>query len=484
MNENIEIAVTPAETGKEEGSVFCTAAESIFAVIFLFAGYFFIKLFITNNCGIAAAVCLEGVLVCSALLAHFRNASGSRYSKRYFVLSVIFSLGVGITSGGYLQFMELCFGAVFYAMWAFALNNPEWRGFGNETFRSVKEAVFGTPLKSMGACPKAAAGLLRGNSKNIGYIVIGLGISLPVTAVVCGLLVSADSNFENMLEELLRGISLEEPVVFIFGLPVSFFLFGIVFTAVNAEGKSRLMESYYEKKAPAALICSMVLPLCAVYVLFFFSQLGYFLSAFGGVLPEGFSASEYARQGFFELCAVAVIDLGVIALINLIAPDGKARRSLTVILSVFTLILIATAQSKMFLYIKEYGLTPKRVYTSWFMFILAAVFVLIIIFCFKKFNAARIGAAIITAAALILGFCGVDPLIARYDASLIESGIMSDFPEDLSADAASVISSYRSSENERLSAAVQRYREEQLFIISEKEPFERTVSDIIALISA
>lgn len=480
MNENIEIAAAPAETGKEEKAVFCTFTESIFAVIFLFAGYFFIKLFITNSCGIAAAVYLEGVLVCSALLAHFRNASGSRYSKLYFVLSVIFSLGVGMTSSGYLQFMELCFGAVFYAMWAFALNNPEWHGFGDQTFRSVKEAILGASVKNFSACPKAAAGLFRRSSKNIGYIVIGLGISLPVTAVVCGLLISADSNFENMLEELLRGISFEEPVVFLFGLPLSFFIFSIIFTAVNTEGNPRLGESFYVKFAPPALVCSMVLPLCAVYMLFFFSQLGYFLSAFGGVLPEGFSASEYARQGFFELCAVAVINLGVIALINLIAESGKALKVMTVILSVFTLILIATAQSKMFLYIKEYGLTPKRVYTSWLMFILAAVFVLIIIFCFKKFNAARIGAGIITAAALLLGFCGVDPLIARYDASLIESGVMSDFPEDLSADAALVISECRSSENERLSSAAQRYREELLPVISEKDPFERTVSDIIA----
>lgn len=170
----------------------------------------------------------------------------------------------------------------------------------------------------------------------------------------------------------------------------------------------------------------------------------------------------------------------MIALINLIAESGKALKIMTVILSVFTLILIATAQSKMFLYIKEYGLTPKRVYTSWLMFILAAVFVLIIIFCFKKFNAARIGAGIITAAALLLGFCGVDSLIARYDASLIESGVMSDFPEDLSADAALVISECRSSENERLSSAGQKYREELLPVISEKDPFERTVSDIIA----
>lgn len=482
MNENNETALTSAEPVKEEKKSFCTLTESIFAVIFLFVGYFFIKLFLMNSCGISAAVYLEAILVCSALLAHFRKASGSKFSRIYFALSAVFSLGIGITSSGYLQFMDFCFAAVFYAMWAFALNNPEWHGFGSDTFRSVKEAVFGSSARNFGACPKAAAGLFRNGSKNIGYVLIGLVISLPVTAIVCGLLISADRNFENMFENLLRGISIEEPVIFILGLPVSFLIFSIIFTAVNARGKLRLTESFYAKNAPPALICAFVLPLCAVYILFFFSQLGYFLSAFGGVLPEGLSASEYARRGFFELCAVAVINLGVIALINLIAADGKTRKVLTVILSVFTLILIATAQSKMFLYIKEYGLTPKRVYTSWFMFILAAVFALIIIYCFKKFRAAKIGAAIITGAALMLGFCGVDSLIARYDASLIEQGIMSEFPDDLSADAAAVISGYQGSENAALSKAAENYFEDTYAkAYYRKEWFERTASDLVTI---
>ena len=50
------------------------------------------------------------------------------------------------------------------------------------------------------------------------------------------------------------------------------------------------------------------------------------------------------------------------------------------------------------------------------MFILAAVFVLIIISRFKKFRAASVGAAVITIASLLLCFCNADGLIAKYDA--------------------------------------------------------------------
>lgn len=470
---------------------FCSVAESIFALIFLFTGYLFIKLFLFNSCGIAAALFLLATLISSAVLAKLRKADGSRFSKLYFVLAAVFAVGTGVSENGLIRFMSFCFAAVYYSMWAFALNNPEWRGFEGNAFHSISEAVIGVPKRNFTACPKAACGLFRRKSsaKNVGYAVLGLVLSVPLTVIVCMLLMSADSSFENMLGRIFDSISLTELWIFLFGLPISFLLFGVIYGAVSSREKLRTDEALYEIKAekrhiaPPALVCAFIAPLCIIYVLFFFSQLGYFISAFGGVLPEQFSAAEYARKGFFELCAVAVIDLAVIAAANAFCrKDGKdtALKIVTVVLSVFTLILIATAESKMFLYIDRFGLTSKRVYTSWFMFILAAVFVLIIISRFKAFRAASIGAAIITAASLLLGFCGADGLIAKYDARLIESGVMTEFPEDISADAAPIIAQYINSENTMLSSAARNCRTKLMSDAAEKEWFEKTISDIIA----
>ncbi len=479
------------ETLPVEKPPFCSTAESIFAMIFLFTGYTFIKLFLQHSCGIAAALFLIAVLALSAVLAKLRKADGSRSSKLYFVLTAVFALGTGVSANGLIRFLAFCFAAVYYAMWAFALNNPEWKGFGESAFHSVCEAVFGVPKRNFTACPKAACGIFRRKSgvKNVGYAVIGLVLSVPITVVVCALLMSADGGFEDMLGRIFDGISLTEFWLFLVGLPVSFLLFGVIFGAVSSKGKLRTDEALYEAKngkmriAPPALVCAFTAPILIVYVLFFFSQLGYFISAFGGVLPEKFSASEYARRGFFELCTVAVINLAVIAAVNAFCRrDGKntALKTVTVILSVFTLILIATAESKMFLYIDRFGLTSKRVYTSWAMFILAAVFVLIIISRFKKFRAASVGAAVITIASLLLCFCNADGLIARYDAKLIESGVMASFPDDLSPDAAPVIRECLESEDQDLADAAGTSRIRLMTKVSQKEWFENTVSDIIA----
>lgn len=491
QSEPSETTAPEKENSPAEKPPFCSTAESVFALIFLFTGYTFIKLFLQHSCGIAAALFLVAVLALSAVLAKLRKADGSRSSKLYFVLTAVFALGTGVSANGLIRFLAFCFAAVYYAMWAFALNNPEWKGFGESAFHSVCEAVFGVPKRNFTACPKAACGIFRRKSgvKNVGYAVIGLVLSVPITVVVCALLMSADGGFEDMLGRIFDGISLTEFWLFLVGLPVSFLLFGVIFGAVSSKGKLRTDEALYEAKngkmriAPPALVCAFTTPILIVYVLFFFSQLGYFISAFGGVLPEKFSASEYARRGFFELCTVAVINLAVIAAVNAFCRrDGKntALKTVTVTLSVFTLILIATAESKMFLYIDRFGLTSKRVYTSWAMFILAAVFVLIIISRFKKFRAASVGAAVITIASLLLCFCNADGLIARYDAKLIESGVMASFPDDLSPDAAPVIRECLESEDQDLADAAGTSRIRLMTKVSQKEWFENTVSDIIA----
>ncbi len=489
LNENIEAEAVKSDY-IEEKPPFCTVGESIFAILFCFSGYFFIKLFLKNSCGIAASAFLEAILMLSLIMAKLRKAENNRYSMAYLILSAVFSLGLGMSANGYIQFMDFCFAVMFYCLWGYSLNSPEWQGLAVMPFRCIKKAAVKEPFGNYSACPKAVFSIFRHKSgaKNIGYAVVGLMLSIPLTIVVCILLISADDGFDKMLGSIIDSISLAGFWTFMFGLPVSFWIFGIIYAAVSSKGKLRTdyISLEEEKKrrqvAPTALICSFAAPLCVIYVMFFFSQLGYFVSAFGGAVPEGFSISEYARKGFFELCIVAVINLLVIAAMNAYCrrTDGKntALKLMTVIFSVFTLILIATAESKMYLYISRFGLTPKRVYTSWLMLILAVIFILIIVSSFVKFPAERIAAIFIIAAALLLGFCGADGLIARYDAGLIESGVMTTFPDDLSADSASYIKKCLESENEQVREAAQNSMIRLCAKVSMEKAFERSVTEM------
>lgn len=125
----------------EEKPPFCTVGESIFAIILCFSGYFFIKLFLKNSCGIAASVFLEAVLMLSLIMAKLRKAEKSRYSVVYLIFSAVFSLGLGISANGYIQFMDFCFAVMFYSLWGYSLNSPEWQGLGRMPFRCIKKRL-------------------------------------------------------------------------------------------------------------------------------------------------------------------------------------------------------------------------------------------------------------------------------------------------------------------------------------------------------
>ena len=89
---------------------------------------------------------------------------------------------------------------------------------------------------------------------------------------------------------------------------------------------------------------------------------------------------------------------------------SKTRRSENVwlrrgnvLLAVLTLLLIATAMSKMVLYICAYGLTEKRVITMVFMIWLLVVFLMMIIWQYRKLPIVRI--AVMTGAVLFCLIC-------------------------------------------------------------------------------
>ena len=76
--------------------------------------------------------------------------------------------------------------------------------------------------------------------------------------------------------------------------------------------------------APRSTVLTALLVLCVVYLLFISMQAKYLFGAFWGALPEGFSYSEYARQGFFELCRVAAINIVILLATKLISGEQSA----------------------------------------------------------------------------------------------------------------------------------------------------------------
>lgn len=309
--------------------------ESVFALVFSFVGYFFIKTFIINCPGIGAAIFMILTALAAALLARLSGAKSGKGSRIYFVLTLIFSANLSVTGNGLIMLLDFMFAAITFSLWAFSVNNSDWRGIDDSFIYSFARALFGQSFGNFVHCPTASAELIRRSKggKALRNAALGILMAIPVTLLVTFILSSADERFSHIMGSIFGAISLRGIWLYALGLPVSFLVFGIAYGAVKEKSCKRDENEVIAKSmkiAPGIMLYTSVIPLCAVYVIFFFSQISYFVSGFAGILPEQFSAAEYARRGFFELCIVAVINLLIIAAMNLFcrydSKNGENKR--------------------------------------------------------------------------------------------------------------------------------------------------------------
>lgn len=262
-------------------------------------------------------------------------------------------------------------------------------------------------------------------------VLVGVAISIPVLLVVIPLLISSDAAFEGLMVSLFSGIGTLIAKVLL-GALLAVFLFSLLFALKKGlrkqEFKSISNTDY--RNLPATTAVTLFSILSVFYAVYLFSQLAYFFSAFSGILPEGYALTpaNYARRGFFELCGVCSINLGLIALITGLSrrtDTGKIPLSVRItatIICVFSVIFTATALSKMLLYIGFYGLTRLRLLTSVFMVLLALFFVGVVIYLYlKKFPISKYIITVLTVSALAVGFLDVDRTVAFYNVEKYKS---------------------------------------------------------------
>lgn len=303
----------------------------------------------------------------------------------------------------------------------------------------LAKAVFAMPLSEYTAAPEAIrASGKKGIGRAIGAVLLGLGIAVIPTVVVLILLVLSDRNFERMFENILQGLPEINIGPLLFAIPLGILLGFYVFGHLWASGTHALGGGVKEETAeriksslrfsPVPMVCAAVFPLLCLYLLFFASQIPYFIGGFSGTLPEGLTYADYARRGFFELCTVAVINAAVLCGINLFTRRKDDRlpipaRITAILLSFFTLTLLTSATAKMLLYIDSYGLSRKRIYVLWLMGLLAVIFLLGLLHQFlpRMRTAALIFAAVVLFVGIFL-FADFDRIIADYNVDAYLNG--------------------------------------------------------------
>lgn len=276
-------------------------------------------------------------------------------------------------------------------------------------------------------------------------IVGGIVLAIPALAILFPILTSADAAFSAMMASVSEGFSrmIETIEEWIGSLLIAIFLAAIFFYPATAtlfdlrKREGHRGETSHEMLSGSLFVgfYGTIALLCLAYL---FSQLSYLFNGFLGVLPEGLTAAEYARRGFFEILAFALLSLGMIGIGLLLAKRDRllpVLNGLLFFLCGFNLLLIATAFAKMFLYMQLYGLTVKRLTVTAILLFLAVLFIVLVVGrIFKNFPSLPVvlGTAILLFG--ILSYGEPSRLVAEYNVSAWESGRLSSVDVELLGD--------------------------------------------------
>ncbi len=216
--------------------------------------------------------------------------------------------------------------------------------------------------------------------------------------VALRLLSESDAVFANFLMQFQLSFSWDYSLSWrefwgtvLLSLPVGAYLFALFArclrqtqhpSAVAQELQACIQSSKVLRLVSPRTLAAIIFSFVGLYLLYFGVQIEYYLAAFYGQLPVQLTFSEYARQGFFELCKLMALNFVVLfvaaklSAIPLHSASGL-RRSGYALLGC-SLLFAATAIAKLVLYIAVYGFTDLRLLSAWWIAVLVvAVFLAI-----------------------------------------------------------------------------------------------------------
>ncbi len=214
-------------------------------------------------------------------------------------------------------------------------------------------------------------------------ILLGCLIGIPIAFFILDLLMSADRYFESFLESFLVNFHdidfLDSVVSFVISTVVSFFLiYNVYANSIRLRGV--IQKTTTRREVDAIIARTVLVILNFVFVLFLFSEISKLTVNFLKV-PTLYTHASYAREGFFQLLFVTLINFSIILYLvystDIVDKDRIVKR-LLYLLIFFSILLIFNSYYRMYLYIYEYGFTILRLQVILFLLMELILFGLVI----------------------------------------------------------------------------------------------------------
>ena len=424
MEENL----TPIPEEKPKALFVARGAEFVFGGVILLLAILLCNFVLYGGFHLAFGIAAALTIGCTWLYLHKSGVRLGRYEKALLLLSLVICLGFGRSDDGFVKFVMLLFLFVAVNLSLCIGANQNRRSPDRATsLLDAPRAFFKLGMGSMGKTAGGLAEGVRGGGepvRRIGAVGTGLLISVPLLVLMIGLLMSADAAFEGLMD-LLPEFELEE---YFHSALWGFFLGWILYSRGLALSRSDcpVAAARNSKGMNPMTVNTVLIMVCLVYVVYLLSQLAYFAGGLSGILPEGYTLSQYARRGFFEMAWLCALNLGILCFALWQIRDRKLPRLTRIagtFLGAITIFLILTASAKMLLYIGSYGLTRQRVLTQVIMLWLALTTVLVTLRLYKP-DFGYMKAVVLTAMVLgtLVFWVDVNTVVANYNVRSYQSG--------------------------------------------------------------
>ncbi len=308
--------------------------------------------------------------------------------------------------------------------------------------------------------------------RTIKKIILGIIITIPLLIIVLILLASADSIFFSKIINLLikvfsLGIFESETYINLFLriiiiLFLSVYLIALLYNIIEDNFCENDVNSKTKKGIDKIIGNTMLTILNIVYLIFCYIQISVLFMKIGNMLD--YEYATYARQGFFQLMAVSLINLSLI-LITFRRNEQDNRLNYTKImnicLAIFTLIILCSSFYRMYLYEQEFGYTFLRLMVYFILITEAILIIATIMYIIgMKINLCKTFFVVIVSMYILVNYINIDNMIAKnnidkYFASGTEAEIDIYYLQTLSVDATRQIKRLENVEDKELKYRVE-----------------------------
>ena len=316
--------------------------------------------------------------------------------------------------------------------------------------------------------------------KKVKKIGKSLLITIPIILVVLILLMSADQVFEKIFDkvflDLSKVLSLEGIVKLLSRLSVILitFLFCGGFLVNLVKDNTMFTKEDEDTKVTVKfenLTINMILTvLNIIYLIFGFIQItNLFMNTSNN---PNFDYSSYARQGFFQLMFVSFINFVILIVANINKVEKTKSQKIynkimSLLIILFTIIIIISAFYRMNLYQETYGYTYLRIFVDFVLISEVLISIPIIIYLLgKKIDILKSIIIITSFMFVLLNFMNIDNFIAeknidRYFNNPEDSNFDISYLCKLGTDATEQITRLLKADDEYIVKRTERYLYEQ-----------------------